>query len=82
MNINEKKEISLRYFFEILLTRKKLIIASSLIFALLSIAIALIIPNKYQSTILVVPNATDSDMSLSERYGGFASLAGISLDEQ
>ena len=82
MNINEKKEISLRYFFEILLTRKKLIIASSLIFALLSIAIALIIPNKYQSTILVVPNATDSDMSLSERYGGFASLAGISLDDQ
>ena len=30
----------------------------------------------------MVPNATDSDMSLSERYGGFASLAGISLDDQ
>ena len=81
-NVNEKKEISLRYFFDILLTRKKLIIICSLIFALLSVMIALIIPNKYQSTILVVPNVTDSDMSLSERYGGFASLAGISLDDQ
>ena len=59
----------------------KTLALSSLAFALISVLYALSLPNKYQASILIVPSPEESSMNLSQKYGGLAGLAGISIPE-
>ena len=75
------QEVDLAVFFSIVWDFKKLIIIVTTIFAILSVIIALSIPNVYRSEVLLAPvQSHNSGLSSSlGNLGGLASLAGISL---
>jgi uncharacterized protein involved in exopolysaccharide biosynthesis len=75
-------EIDLRELFSVLWLGKKLIIAITILFAVGSVAIALLMPNIYKSEALLAPaeEAQGGGLSaLANQFGGLASLAGINL---
>lgn len=61
--------------------KKVLIIAAGVLFAALGVAIALMLPNKFTSKVLLVPIQEDQDglSSLAKNLGGLAGVAGIKL---
>lgn len=74
--------IDLKSLFCILWKGKLLIIATTVIFAIGSVAIALWLPNEYRATAVVQPNDSGSGgklASLAGQFGGLASLAGIDI---
>ena len=73
-NINSD-EINFLSLFNALWKRKYLIIFITLISALISVYIALSIPNKYTSGALLSP--ANEDNSLASKLGAYSSLAGI-----
>jgi len=88
-NINTKlkdsfnDELTLREFFIVMWRGKWIIVLMTLSAAILSVYIALSKPNIYTSTVLLSPaNSSSGSLAsnVSSRYGGLASLAGISLD--
>lgn len=88
-NINTKlkdsfnDELTLREFFIVMWRGKWIIVLMTLSAAILSVYIALSKPNIYTSTVLLSPaNSSSGNLAsnVSSRYGGLASLAGISLD--
>ena len=75
-------EINLTALFKTLWREKISILLITLFASILSVFIALSIPNKYQSQALIAPVEGDSSLdSLNRQYGGLASLAGVSLGE-
>lgn len=73
-------EIDLRELFSAIWDGKVLIIAVTSVFAVLAVVYALLQPNIYRSEALLAPvQAGDSASSLASKFGGLASLAGVSL---
>ena len=81
-SIEEDKEISLKELFVILWKDKIVIVTITLIFAVSSVLFALYLPNKYQSSILIMPAEETSFNSNIKAVGGLASLAGVSLPKE
>jgi uncharacterized protein involved in exopolysaccharide biosynthesis len=77
-------EIDLRELFSVLWAAKKLIVAVTAVFALVSVIFAISQPNKYEASALLTP-AQDSSAGLSGvldnlgGLGGLASLAGVEI---
>ena len=69
-------EIDFKYLFIKIWTRKKLIFLVTLLFTIMSIIFALIIPNEYQAKALLAP--TNSETSLTSKLGAYSSLASLS----
>jgi uncharacterized protein involved in exopolysaccharide biosynthesis len=77
-------EIDLRELFSVLWAAKKIIVAVTAVFALVTVIFAISQPNKYEASALLTP-AQDSSAGLSGvldnlgGLGGLASLAGVEL---
>ena len=73
-------EIDLKELFTTIWAGKVLIIGVTSVFAVLAVIYALMQPNIYRSEALLAPvQAGDSASSLSSKFGGLASLAGVNL---
>ena len=75
-------EIDLRELFQVLWEGKALITMVTGLAAIVSVAVALSMPNIYQSTAILAPKSdggTGGLSRLASQYGGLASLAGINL---
>lgn len=74
-------EIDLRELFLVLWQRKYWIIGATFVAAVLSVVIALWLPNIYRSEVLLAADEEGGGAlaGLAAQYGGLASLAGISL---
>lgn len=82
-NKNYHDEIDLRELLDALWDKKFYIGAITTIFALISIAYALMLPNIYKSKAIMIPVETSSQMSgMLGQYSGMASLAGIKLPSE
>ena len=76
----EDDEIDLRELFAVIWAGKGLIVGVTSVFAVLAVVYALMQPNIYRSEALLAPvQAGDSASSLASKFGGLASLAGVSL---
>ena len=74
-------EIDLKELFMVLWAGKWLVMGVTAIAAIVSVVVALMLPNIYTSSALLAPaESTSGGMSsLMKQYGGLASLAGVSL---
>jgi uncharacterized protein involved in exopolysaccharide biosynthesis len=78
---NSDDEIDLAELWSGLTKRKGMIVLVTLVFALLAIYISLSMTPKYQSTVKMLPVSSEGGASLlMDKYGGLASLAGVTLD--
>ena len=81
-NLLVNNEINFLELIQLLWTNKKLILIITTIFGVASILIALSLPNKYTSEILLTPAISSSQGStIIDQIGGFAPLAGIELPD-
>ena len=83
MALLDDDEIDLRELFVVLWAGRLKILAVTATAALLSVVVALSLPNIYRAEALVVSSESDSSGGLSAlagQFGGLASLAGVSLD--
>jgi uncharacterized protein involved in exopolysaccharide biosynthesis len=81
-------EIGLGEYVRALWHRRRLVLGSTLVTAVLAGAIAWVIPKSYEVTVLVMPVSESPSggqlgglSSLASQFGGLASLAGISVGE-
>ena len=76
-------EIDLRELFSVLWAGKKLILAITATFALVSVIYSLALPNQYQASTVMAPAQQESGglAGALGQLGGLASLAGISIGE-
>ena len=75
-------EIDFRKLFQVLWEGKTLVTIVSGLAAMVSVFVALLLPNIYQSTSILAPKSdggTGGLSRLASQYGGLASLAGINL---
>lgn len=74
-------EIDLRELFSVLWAGKKLIVAVTAVFAVVSVIYALSLPNQYKASAVVSPadSGGSSLGSMAGQLGGLASLAGINI---
>ena len=78
-------EISLRDLFGVLWSRRWLIVLVTAASALIGVATALLLPEKFESSVVLVPAGDESGGKLGgagallSQFGGLASLGGISL---
>lgn len=75
-------EIDLRELFSVLWEGRLQIVASVVIAALVSVSIALYLPNKYTAEAVLAPRSAGGGGGLAQlasQYGGLASLAGINI---
>ena len=82
MALLDDDEIDLRELFAVLWAGRLKILAVTATAALLSVVVALSLPNIYRAEALVVSSESDSSGGLSAlagQFGGLASLAGVSL---
>lgn len=79
--IEQRQEISISELFSALYKAKLSVIIGTLLFAILSVAIALSLPNKYKSRATLIVNSQSSGglASLAGSLGGLAGMAGINL---
>jgi len=77
----KKQDISLTELISVLLAAKFKIVIGTVLFAILSVAIALYLPNQYKSKSTLVINVESSGglSSLAGSLGGLAGMAGINL---
>lgn len=79
------EEISLQEIAETLWTRRWLIALSTLVFGMLALVTAFVLPEKYQATVVLAPVDDDAGGKLGgagallSQFGGLAGLGGISL---
>jgi len=74
--------VDLRVVLDLLWRAKFVIIAITSFFAVLSVVVALVLPNQYRASVYVVPTESTSMSSLGQlasQFGGLASIAGINL---
>ena len=75
-------EIDLRELFAVLWSGKILILMCILVAALISVSVALYLPNKYTAEAVLAPRSSGGGGGLAQlasQYGGLASLAGINI---
>lgn len=78
-------EISLRDLFDVLWSRRLLIVLITAAAALIGVATALLLPEKFESSVVLAPAGDESGSKLGgagallSQFGGLASLGGISL---
>lgn len=72
-------EIDLRELFAVIWRGKWIIIATTFVFAVVSVFYALSLPNIYKSEALLAPASEQKGAGLSGQLGGLAALAGVSL---
>ena len=83
LNNNYADEIDLRELFHVLWDKRFYIGAITSIFSLISIIVALMLPNIYQSQAVMMPMEANQGMSgMLGQYSGMASLAGVSLPSE
>lgn len=78
------EEIDLHKLFTALWNAKYIIIASTLVCAVLSLVYAIHTPNQYRSTVTLAPVGTNSSSelgSIANKLGGLASFTGLSLGQ-
>lgn len=79
------EEISLQEIAETLWTRRWLIVLSTLVFGMLALVTAFVLPEKYQAAVVLAPVDDDAGGKLGgagallSQFGGLAGLGGISL---
>ena len=76
------EEVQLSELWVAIWTGKWIIVSISMTFAICSVFYALSIKNVYQSTAILMPASSSSSSSLTQlagKFGGLASLAGVSL---
>jgi len=80
-NVVKKQDISLSELFHALYEKKLTIVIGSLVFAIISVAVALYLPNQYKSKSTLIINSESSSKlaSLAGNLGGLAGMAGINL---
>lgn len=79
---NYDDEIDLRELFAVLWAGKILILVCVLVSALVSVSVALYLPNKYTAEAVLAPRSSGGGGGLAQlasQYGGLASLAGIDI---
>lgn len=82
-SFNTSESINLYDLLLIIFRRKLFIFSITLIFAISAVVYSLSLPNKYTSEVLLIPSQeSHNNQGLMSRYGGIASMAGISLPEQ
>jgi len=74
-NLTSNDDIDFKEFFIALWNGKLLVSAITLTFIIASVFISLAIPNKYQSSVLLVPNDSSSQNSLSSMASGLGGAA-------
>ncbi|WP_345882567.1 Wzz/FepE/Etk N-terminal domain-containing protein [Shewanella algae] len=83
VNSMRDDEIDLRELFSVIWQGKWLIAGVTLVFAVASVAIALMLPNIYKSEALLAPAYEEQGAGglagLASQFGGLASMAGINL---
>ena len=72
-------EIDLRELFAVIWRGKWIIIATTFVFAVVSVFYALSLPNIYKSEALLAPAAEQKSGGLPGQLGGLAALAGVSV---
>ena len=74
-------EIEITYIFRVIKESRKLLFSITAVFAVISLVIALVLPNKYTADLVLAP--TDSEngglSGALSQLDGFASIAGVSL---
>ena len=79
-HLQYEDEIDLKELFLVLWNAKLFIVVVTGFFAVLSVVIALVQPNIYESSTLLSPRSSQSGISgLAAQYGGLAAIAGIQL---
>lgn len=82
---NDPEEISLRDLFDTLWSRRLLIIALTLAFGIAAAVVSLLLPEKYEASIVLSPVDEESGGKLGgagallSQFGGLASLGGLNL---
>ena len=78
---NHDDEIDLRELFRVLWAGKAWMIVIIAVFALSSISYALWLPNQYKASVLIAPAKSDQEglSGALTKFGGLASLAGVSI---
>ncbi len=82
---NDPEEISLRDLFDALWSRRLLIIALTLGFGIAAAVVSLLLPEKYEASIVLSPVDEESGSKLGgagallSQFGGLASLGGLNL---
>ncbi|OHY54788.1 lipopolysaccharide biosynthesis protein [Shewanella algae] len=83
VNSMRDDEIDLRELFSVIWQGKWLIAGVTLVFAVASVVIALMLPNIYKSEVLLAPASEEQGAGglagLASQFGGLASMAGINL---
>lgn len=83
VNTMRDDEIDLRELFSVIWQGKWLIAGVTLVFAVASVVIALMLPNIYKSEALLAPASKEQGAGglagLASQFGGLASMAGINL---
>lgn len=72
-------EIDLRELLSVLWPRKWFIASVAAVFAVISVVVALWLPNQYKATAVLAPVSSSNLNSVASQLGGLAALAGISL---
>ena len=82
MHANADDEIDLRELWNVIWQGKWIIFASTALFAIIAVIVSLNLPNIYKSSATLIPTTSDEQNgagALASRFGGLASMAGISL---
>lgn len=82
MHANAEDEIDLRELWSVIWQGKWIIFASTALFAIVAVIFSLNLPNIYKSSSTLIPTTSDEQNgagALASRFGGLASMAGISL---
>lgn len=78
---SSEDEIDLLQLWQIIWAGKWRVIATTFVFALLSVAYVLITPEWYRAEVLLAPSEQNSNQSLAGQLGGLAALAGVSIGD-
>lgn len=82
VSATQADEVDLAQVFSVIWGGKWLIVIITSAFAVLSVALALWLPNQYKATVILTPASSNGASALSQlasQFGGLASLAGINL---
>ena len=77
--MDKNEEVSLKQVFNLLLKKKWQILGLTAVIALVSVVIAIRLPNIYKSEALLAPTTESSGINLPGQLGGLASLAGVDI---
>jgi uncharacterized protein involved in exopolysaccharide biosynthesis len=71
-------KLDLKVLFHVLYSGRKRILGTAIVFFIISVLVAFLIPNRYEAGALILPQAGST--SKLDRLGGLASLAGVNIN--